>query len=90
MATPRVEISHATFEGAKVAIVKVVVGCLPFLLNRLRAVTSKIVKATELSTDNTSVEPIPYRIPFHTTLPVVVVSEPILSTLPHDTLGNHT
>ena len=47
------------------------------------------MQSTKLTTDSTPVESVPYRIPFHATLPIVVVCEPILSALSHDILGNH-
>ena len=91
MATPLIEISHAgTAEGTKVSGMKVIVRSLPLFCDGFGRVASKIVKSTKLLANGSTIEFVPCRIPFHTALPVVVVSVPVLSALTHDTLGIHS
>ena len=60
------------------AVVEIVVGLLPLLCDRLRGMTSKIMKPTKLPANGLVVELEPNRIPFNTALPVISVNVSIL------------
>jgi len=88
--TPLIKITHRAFECAKMSFVEIVIDFLPLWLNRLGTVAGKIMQPTKLSKDGLVIESESHRIPFNTTLPIVVVCTTIFSPLTHNTFGGHS